>query len=261
MALMSGQRYVSHELTHFVGRGLREQYATPEQVQEQQFVLLVRIMRQGELGRLFTSPGYVIALAAKGAARLSSNTKYSGQMVCFCDIPVEDLNLHMRKYSQFGLAFSKQFLIDKGATPVFYVSQDSVIQNSWVVSSVPEETRTTMPLREVFDSYEKDWERLLSDVHSHRSDPTRAALKNQLVVLRLKLERLLHSQLKFFDSAKDEQDEGNFYMEREWRVMGTVAFRIEDVTRVILPQSFAKRFRQELPDYYAQVTFSQEPTS
>src|SRR5689334_24442201 len=81
-------------------------------------------------------------------------------MVCFCDIPVEDLPLHMKKYSQFGLAFSKGFLIGKGATPVFYVSETSLVRENWKFPS-PAGRNLLLPLKEVFDNYEDDWYRLL----------------------------------------------------------------------------------------------------
>ena len=213
---------------------------------------MVQILRQGELGRLLNragkGPEWVVAFRGQGVGtKLSSNTKYSGQMVCFCDIPVDDLPLHMKKYSRFGLAFSKAFLIGKGATPVFYVSQESLIKNSWTVSSVPEKNRPWISLKEVFDSYDEDWSQLLS---IKPPNPL-------LLSLHLKLQRLLDSQLKFFDNTKDEQDDEHYYMEREWRVMGTVPFTLDDVVRIILPPSFAKRFRQDFPEFYAQLTFSE----
>jgi Putative abortive phage resistance protein AbiGi, antitoxin len=144
MALMPGQRYVSHELTHFVGRSLRGQIATPEEVQDQQFAVLVKILRDGALGQQIGGARRVIAFQT-GEAKLSSSEKYSAQMVCFCDIPVDDLSLHMRKYSQFGLAFSKQFLIGAGATPVFYISEGSVVPSSSFVSSTPFDTALRFP--------------------------------------------------------------------------------------------------------------------
>jgi len=110
--------YVSHELTHFVGGGLK---GTPE-CEERQYDLLIKILRQGELGKIH--PGGGILMAGKGVGTtLSSNKKVEAQQVCFCDIPIEDLGLHMRKYSQFGLAFTKKYLITKGASPLFYVSK------------------------------------------------------------------------------------------------------------------------------------------
>ena len=44
------------------------------------------------------------------------------------DIPVEDLGIHITKYSRFGLSFIKSFLINKGANPVFYVSRGSMVK-------------------------------------------------------------------------------------------------------------------------------------
>lgn len=71
----------------------------------------------------------------------------------------------------------------------------------------------------------------------------------------------IFSYIKFFDEAKTDQDPTNFYMEREWRVLGKVQFSLEDVSRVILPEKFAKRFRSDVPDYYRQVTFIDPPSS
>jgi ribosomal protein L24E len=48
-------------------------------------------------------------------------------MVCFCDIPIGDLGIHIKKYGQFGLAFKKSFLIERGANPVLYVERNSAV--------------------------------------------------------------------------------------------------------------------------------------
>ena len=50
-------------------------------------------------------------------------------MVCFSDIPVPDLGIHMGKFSRFGLAFNKSLLIKRGANPVFYVAGNSLIKD------------------------------------------------------------------------------------------------------------------------------------
>lgn len=62
-----------------------------------------------------------------------------------------------------------------------------------------------------------------------------------------------------FDSAKDETHKENYYMEREWRVIGDVRFTLDDVCRVILPPRYAKQFRRDVPDCFGQVTFSDKP--
>ena len=54
------------------------------------------------------------------------------------------------------------------------------------------------------------------------------------------------SHLKFFDPHLDDNDKQNFYMEREWRVMRQVRFRLVDVTRIMLPERFARRFRRDV---------------
>ncbi len=65
----------------------------------------------------------------------------------------------------------------------------------------------------------------------------------------------IFSYLKFFDQSLSEDDPENYYFEREWRVLGEVKFDIKDVRRVLLPEEYAKRFREDLPDYYGQITF------
>ncbi|WP_370631585.1 hypothetical protein [Methylovirgula sp. HY1] len=42
--------------------------------------------------------------------------------------------MHVRKYSRFGLAFKKDFLIERGACPVFYVANESPVSANQVFS-------------------------------------------------------------------------------------------------------------------------------
>ena len=112
---MALQRYVSPDLTHFVGRGLR--------VQRRQYALLKKILLEKRLRA--RSPQRLgraaYALEIRPDARLSENGAFRGSYVCFCDIPPGDLDVHMQKYSRFGVAFTKDFLVDLGAAPVMYV--------------------------------------------------------------------------------------------------------------------------------------------
>ena len=135
------QRYVSRELTHFVGARL----ATADD----QYTLLIEILRTG----LLKIPGQSdVVIASDGSnktttkfslslsrdKKLSSNDKYRASIVCFADIPVEDLPLHMEKYSKFGFSLSKQFLIAAGANPVFYVAAQSSTNISNPLANHPE---------------------------------------------------------------------------------------------------------------------------
>jgi hypothetical protein len=58
---------------------------------------------------------------------ISDGNMVTPQVVCFCDIPLPDLPLHMTKYSRFGIAFRREFLISFGANPVFYVANNATV--------------------------------------------------------------------------------------------------------------------------------------
>jgi hypothetical protein len=63
------------------------------------------------------------------------------------------------------------------------------------------------------------------------------------------------SFIKCFDAARAFDDEANYYMEREWRVAANVKFTLDDVSRVYLPSSYARRFRADFPTYFGQIGF------
>ena len=63
------------------------------------------------------------------------------------------------------------------------------------------------------------------------------------------------SHIKFFDHTLSEDHNDNYYFEREWRILGNLYFRLGDIQRVIIPESFAKKFRKDYPDYYGQISF------
>lgn len=130
-------RYVSSELTHFVGRSLG--------TDSERFHLLSRIiegralidprhkdrsdcifmggLRNLDTGEVIEGVEYssVPNVRHDMKARLSDNQLVQFEMVCFCDIPLEAMQIHCSKYGRFGLAFSKHFLIRQGACPVMYV--------------------------------------------------------------------------------------------------------------------------------------------
>jgi hypothetical protein len=62
--------------------------------------------------------------------------------------------------------------------------------------------------------------------------------------------------IKYFDAEASDEEEANVYMEREWRVIGDASFTLTDVHRVFMPERYAERFREDLPHYTGQLTFS-----
>jgi hypothetical protein len=143
--------YTSDKLSHFVGRGKTEDEA---------FETLVKILKEGKLVHRQTAdlittvdgvttianPGHSVLgqvsvstgsgtgpdIEIKGLikinphARISKNEMINPQMICFCDIPIEHLSIHSRKYGRFGLCFDKAFLLNQGVTPVFYVANEAI---------------------------------------------------------------------------------------------------------------------------------------
>jgi hypothetical protein len=103
--LVPSQRYVSPELHHFVGAKLPDD--------DRRYQTLLNILRSGRLrpGRL---PGDEspeddprgVALAIRPGAE-EAEEMVRAEVVCFCDIPADDLGLHMTKYGPFGISFPK----------------------------------------------------------------------------------------------------------------------------------------------------------
>lgn len=253
----SNQRYVSKELTHFVGRGWEP---------EVQYQLLLTILRTGELrsdpNRTPGSPA-VAWITLNGS--FSERTMFHFPGVCFCDIPVADLPVHMEKYSSFGIAFSKAFLVKRGTSPVFYIAKDSEIDPSGNVdagirqSSVTPYTRAVF-FKEMLESFHGssiDLLRAVSTVADSDGSKARelAEIGKRLAQLKSYLDKYVFSYCVPFDSALDESHGEQFYMEREWRVLGDVRFSLADVERVIVPRSYGTRFRVDFPDYGGQVSF------
>ena len=242
------QRYVSRELTHFVGRVLPDD--------EARYGLLVDIMKSGWLTHPphEPRPSYGEELRIK-AGRLSGNEVYCAQRVCFCDIPVADLAIHMAKYSKFGVAFLKSFLIPQGASPVFYVARASTVDQQG--------TRRD----DYFDRGAADGQKLFIEVRdllgqlSENPPSSLVGFDYDKLRLRHTAFRMLanfhvFSFMQFFDHEKDDDDRENLYMEREWRLLGNLHFALDNVCRVILPEPYAKRFRRDLSDYCGQITFA-----
>ena len=100
------QRYVSKELTHFVGKGLSGE--------EQYSILVNNIIQSGWLKTAYdvAQPEESVVEAVEAGVlgwsmdpSSPAGEMYRPRAVSFCDIPEGDLEIHMRKYSPFGLSF------------------------------------------------------------------------------------------------------------------------------------------------------------
>jgi hypothetical protein len=255
---MSGQSYVSDELTHFVGRALPNN--------EQRYLLLEEIVRSGwlrashreELGSEFTGH-------SDGGKALSSNDAIKRATVCVCDIPVTKLGIHIKKYGPFGVAFGKRFLLRFGATPVHYVARNAnhrgVGYPQRTVGGWFDQRRTEL------QQIDYDLQQFVEGIEgrpkfrsklSPPNTPTGHRILGQVSALRSDLEFLVFGQLKFFTVGLPEDDPENFYMEREWRIPDGFAFRPDDIARIIVPREFAERFSAEVPEYSGVLTIAED---
>jgi len=247
--LVDLQRYVSPDLTHFVGRGLG---------QEAQFKLLKKIIRQGLLQARphdRRTPPNTYAHSKYISRNLSSNKAYKGAIVCFCDIPLADLYLHMRKYSPFGLAFRKTFLVEHGVAPVMYVpalGRPSLLHFYDPKPGSPLPTRGISSQTVAFDRF---W-RYLNHFHKKIEDGGDAALVKDWHRVVEFLDLSVLSYLKFFDHRLYDDHKKNYYMEREWRSSKDVEFDLIDIQRIIIPPAFSGGLRRAFPDYDGEVFFA-----
>lgn len=138
------QRYVSNELSHFVGRSLTDP--------EARYQLLMQILNEG---RLLARPpptdpdasGYSI----NKAVNFSSGERYGSMVhVCFCDIPEQDLS-YTRRQSTAALAsrFRSRSLLN-GVRILSSISRDSLRSSTWrLVLSTSTTTSVTDRIQQV----------------------------------------------------------------------------------------------------------------
>jgi hypothetical protein len=246
-------RYTSYELTHFVGSRFPSD--------DERYQLLLEILRAGKLrasGAPGTTDDTAALLSIIGNKKVSDETAIQGVIVCFCDIPLPSIGLHMSKYKRFGIAFLKPFLVARGANPVFYVVNEATLPG---LSVVPTGSGSFEPIHnvsraELMDRIHSEAMALSTKIHDmlfKSNDPDLQNLLFRFDYLRRLLYQTTLAFIKPFDSAQLEDSAENYYMEREWRVYGDVRFEMSDVNRIILPRSYQDHFRRDCPCYRGEI--------
>ena len=252
------QRYVSDELTHFVGRCLP--------TDEIRYDLFLSIIRQGWLRESHRETlGIGFTGNSDSGKPLCGNEAIKTTAVCLCDIPVDTLGVHMKKYGPFGIALPKRFLVPQGATPVHYVALDAKNRDVGIgpltVGARLDKLRTEL------QDFVND---LGTYVEQHEGPPpflTKLSppgtppghkLMGQMAAIQNELEFRVFGQIKCFKSSLAEDDLNNFYMEREWRVPTGVGFRLEEVVRLIMPREFVTKFRKDVPDFGGELIVAED---
>jgi Putative abortive phage resistance protein AbiGi, antitoxin len=229
--------YISDELTHFVGAGLRPN-------KDKQFELLVTIVSSGILSSS-PNPSNWANIAYGWPLRWRNGEFFGFFRACFCDIPLnaEDLAIHVRKYGEFGIAFKKSFLVRQGASPVFYIAENAIVSD-----------RDGLVLGDHLSKNLDLMMTLLRDLRMNPGTPGEdSANENSLsqVAWRLELFVVQHiaGKVKGFDAKRPEDDSANYYMEREWRVSGGVRFSVGDISTIVIPTDYFEKFRRRVPAF------------
>jgi len=229
------QRYVSKELTHFVGRHKPEY---------ERFRLLMDIIQSGWIlpGPFTNGQTYNVQLHE---TEKDLEKMILPQMVCFADIPINDLSLHMEKYSNFGIAFKKDYLVQYGANPVLYVTQNGQMEGKDV-------TREKW-----FLDHLKKYALLKEKIQTFGMQNGGKEINELFLEIDQFLMKDLFAYLKPFDSSKNDADEDNYYLEREWRIIGNLPFSQSNITRILIPEKYGRMLREYLPDYTGQISFTE----
>ncbi|MGA2780437.1 MAG: abortive infection system antitoxin AbiGi family protein [Smithella sp.] len=264
---MSGltQRYISKELVHFVGRGMNE---------DQQFELLLKILNECWITHAPHNPNISGNLTVNPNAAISENEMYAPQITCFTDIPIQDLSMHMQKYSPVGISFSKDFIAEAGGVPVHYIPKGAKVQRPQKIDAydymklMKEEKGETfieniyenISKAQYFDEMLKEYH-LLFNIFREQSkiidpQPGVSGLFKRVLDLERFLSFHIYSYFKFFDHTLPDDNPDNYYFEREWRVVGNVKIDLADVKTVFSPPKYAERFRNECPQFFGQVIFA-----
>ena len=162
----------------------------------------------------------------------------------------------MKKYSKFGLAFSKKFLANEGASPVIYVPSDGrpglLPYEGYPGGRVAFQATA-------FDHFWKLINRVETSIPEFKGSARLTKPTDDLRKIFEFLKVHIISNLKFFDQRLFDADAGNYYMEREWRVGRDIRFRLADVVRVIVPAKCGQEFRRDFRRFRGEIIFADRP--
>lgn len=154
----------------------------------------------------------------------------SQRVVCFTETPLDELSSHLQPsrwgsdfdFRPYGLAFSRQYMMEQGANPVWYLNCESGpgISFKWLAKSVWQLVRKAA----TNDSEEPDAERFNSSQIAH-------------------LTPFMEMMGQWGRSRRD------FSYEREWRYQGDFRFGyLEEPAAVIVPTGQSESFREQMRD-------------
>lgn len=229
--------YISDELFHFVGHNDPENH-------EANYRTLKKILK----AKCISYPPHTLGW---GKESYTYNPSYEllkedmliPEVVCFGDIPFESLNIHLKKYGLFGLALRRDYLIMSGARPVMYLPYRD---DDW--ASIYGKT-LLKDIEEIYRSLRKHTQNLENPEETRYIASPLASFESALKAAESMIAKDFLAFIKPFNSQLEKNHDDNFYMEREWRRLGNVCFKVEHITKIVVKKGYCVKLRRALPDY------------
>ena len=242
--------YTSTELFHFVGR------RDPSD-DESNYQTLLKVLDSSCVSHPPHDPNMGHHQVAFNWDRsIFSEELIIPSITCFCDIPFSALEIHTKKYGQFGVAFPREVLIKNGARPVIYLPlQPSDPNNGW----------GTIHCEALLLDLEQIWrgfrEHIVNPVAanswSRSMGKKPASAKEAALAIDDVFTQQFLAYIKAFNSELADDDPNNFYLEREWRKFGNLRFQPRDVASVVVSPNYVERLKSERPIYANKVLASE----
>lgn len=241
--------YVSEELFHFVG------FRAPSN-HEANYEILTRILKSRLLRHSSYRPDDSgIRMSINWHADVAAGELVVPEVICFCDIPPESLQIHYGKYGHVGLGFPRSKLAQRGARPViYYPMRPQDYRSGW--GSVHGVLTV------------EDWKAAYDGFHEHVIAPSGGGTRMRTLGRKpVDAEEAIHAVndmvtkdflafLKAFDCDLPDDEPRNYYMEREWRMLGHYSFVLNDVSSIFVPSALVSGFAKDFPDLLGVIRIS-----
>ena len=138
------------------------------------------------------------------------NTKYGAgmPMVSFCDIPLSQINRHIKHYGSFGIGLSKEWAIKNGLNPVLYLQSQS--KNAELIEPFLKGQMKGNKFLKRFQLIKKGSKSIVVDIFKGERKANADAFKGLFMYLK-------NYEGEPFRNAAPSGSTIRFYNEREWR--------------------------------------------
>jgi hypothetical protein len=237
-------QYTSNELFHFVG------WKHPTD-SKKNYEVLSKVLTD----KCISHPphwrgGGEIRIVVIWGANILKGELIVPTVTCYADIPRGSLQIHTKKYGQFGLSIARTVLASRGARPVTYMPYhpNDNVQTTMCGFSL---------IKRLHDAAEAFQEFVVKKLDSRPkssqgyapSTPEHAITEIDTVMIKDIL-----AFVKPFDFTRDVDDPLNYYMEREWRKYGNLEFQPEWVSSIVVPSDYVERTKKDFPQYVGRIS-------